>query len=187
VGVAIEPRDIVVALRRQFETNWQMFAVRGVLAFALVAVIIVRHYYGFRFLTPGFALYAFADAAVMLVAAVWRAPPHGRAWLLVTDALVGFAAAAAVFARPLLPEFSLVIVIGLRVGIGGVLLLMSATRLEGHAGQRFMVAASMASVLLSAVLFAAPHAGLAWRLSLYLLVFGGLNFALARQLRASRR
>ena len=187
MGVAIDPGNVVVALRRQFETNWQMFAVRGVLAFALVAVLIVRFYYGIDVLTPSFALYAFADAAALLVAAVWRAPPNGRAWLLVTDALVGFAAGAAVFARPLLPEFSLVIVIGLRVGIGGVLLLMSATRLDGHAGQRVMVAAGMASVLFTAALFAAPHVGLSWRLAIYLLVFGVLNFALAWQLRASRR
>ncbi|HPU15378.1 MAG TPA: hypothetical protein PK808_04780 [Polymorphobacter sp.] len=164
-----------------------MFAVRGVLAFALAALCVVRHYYGFHFLRTGFAIYAIADATAVLVTAFWRAPPHGRAWLFVTDALAGYATGLAILARPILPEFSLVIVIGLRVGIGGVLLLMSATRFDGHAGQRLMAAAGMASVLLAAALFAAPHAGLDWRLTIYLLVFGSLNFVLAHQLRLGRR
>lgn len=186
VGVAIEPRDVAIALQRRLEANWQMFVIRGLLAFALASACIVRHLYGIQILTTSFALYVLADGLVLLIAAFWRAPPHGRNWLFAADALAGIVAGLAIFGRPMIPEFSLVIVIGLRIGVSGVVLLMSATRLEGHGAQRAMVAAGMVAVLLAAALFAAPHAGLAWRLTAYLLAFGTLMLEVARQMRATR-
>ncbi|MGL4541377.1 MAG: hypothetical protein ACRCUI_02570 [Polymorphobacter sp.] len=183
MNIAHEAWDVAAEVRRQIKVSWWLFALRGVLALVFAAQLPFHLNAGLGVMSRDFVVYALADGTLGLVAALWGAPALGRVWLLAAEALASFAAAVMVLTHPALSQFWLVMAIATRCGLGGVMLLMSATRFAGHPGLVSLVLSGLVSILLTATLFAAPFAGLAWRLALYLLVFGALMVGLSMQLR----
>jgi uncharacterized membrane protein HdeD (DUF308 family) len=171
--------------RAHLARRWWAVALRGALALGFGVLCLAQPQVALMALVLLFAVYAIADGIVGLVAAVAAARADQRWLLLGVEALVSIGAGVVAATMPGLTALVFVLVIGVRAGIGGVMMLMSATKLD--TGQGWMALAGFASIALAVALFAAPMVGalvLGWWIGAYALAFGTLLLVLAFKLKA---
>jgi uncharacterized membrane protein HdeD (DUF308 family) len=174
--------------------NWWVVALRGVLAilFGLVAFL-----WPFIWLTAVvyiFAAYALVGGAFALAAVLMGGGRPGRWWVLLLEGLAGIAFGVVTFAWPWAPVIEVTVLayfIGYWLMMTGILQVIAAVRLHGHARGAWLFAlGGILSVLLGAGYVFFPGAGL-WVLAIwtgaYSVAFGALLLALAFQLRGMGR
>jgi uncharacterized membrane protein HdeD (DUF308 family) len=167
--------------------NWWLMVLRGVCAilFGVIAWIWPGVTIGALVLLWG--LYAFADGVLAFAAAV-----TGRTetpwWLLIIEAIVGVAAAAAAFLYPGMTAIVLLYVIAAWAIVTGILEIAAAIQLRKEIeGELWLALAGAGSVLFGLLLFARPGIGalaVVWMIGLYAVLFGGLLVALGFRLKA---
>lgn len=166
--------------------NWWVLALRGALAilFALIA-----------FFWPGitatvlillFGAYALVDGVFALIAGLRAARRHKRSAALLIEGILNIAIAVLVFLWPVAALVALVYFIAIWAIITGVVLIAAGIGLIRHSGEWLLVLGGILSILLGAVLFIAPEAGviaLSWWLGIYALLFGIALLAAAFRIR----
>lgn len=176
---------MVTGARTHLARRWWAFALRGAFALGFGVLCLAHPRATLMSLLLVFAVYAVADGLAGLVAAVGAARSDQRWLLLAVEALVSIGAGIVAVTQPQLTLLLVVWLIGLRAGVGGVMLLMSSAKL--HDGRGWMALAGFASIALAVALFAAPMVGmlvLSWWVGAYALAFGTLMLLLAFKLKA---
>lgn len=175
---------MTAGIRNHLAQRWWAVALRGALALGFGVLCLAHPRAALMSLVLLFAIYAIADGIAALFAAVSAVRADERWLLLGVEALVSIGAGLVALLMPGLTLVVFMLLIGVRAGIGGVMLLMSATRL--HEGRGWMFLAGIASIVLAVALFAAPMVGavvLTWWIGAYTLAFGTLLLVLAFKLR----
>jgi uncharacterized membrane protein HdeD (DUF308 family) len=175
---------VAAGVRAHLAKRWWAIALRGALALGFGVLCLIHPQAALMTLVLLFAVYAIADGLAGIVAAVGAARADERWLLLAVEAVVSIGAGIAALTLPRLTMLVFVLVIGIRAGVGGVMLLMSAPRLDDGRGWMFL--AGIASIVFAVALFVAPMIGtlvLTWWIGAYALAFGSLLLVLAFKLR----
>jgi len=169
-----------------FAKSWWLVLLRGIFAilFGLLA-----------FVWPGltlvalvllYGIYAMADGAVALYAALAGGGPVSRWWLLFAG-LLGLAVGVITLAWPGITALALLVCIAVWALVRGVFEIVSAIQLRKVIDNEWwLVASGVLSVLFGLVVLMAPGAGaiaLVWVIGAYSIAFGCLLVALALRLK----
>jgi uncharacterized membrane protein HdeD (DUF308 family) len=166
--------------------NWWAILLRGVFAIAFGLLSLLLPGITLEALVLVFAIYAIVDGIFAVVAGVRAAERHERWGALILEGLLGLAAGAVMLAWPGPTLVFLVVFLGAWAIVTGIVLLAAAIRLRRAHGEWLLVANGIVSLLLGAVLFLSPIAGivvLSWWIGFYALIFGILMVVLAFRLR----
>ncbi len=168
--------------------HWWTMALRGLLGIILGIVAFVWPGITVAALVLLFGVYAIIDGVVALVASFRLMEGHGRWWPALLEGLCGIAAGIVAFAWPGLTAVALIYLIAAWAIVTGVFQIVAAVQLRRYiAGEWMLALGGVVSILLGALLFAFPVAGLvvwAWMVGAYALLFGILMLALGFKLRA---
>ena len=170
-------------------TGWAM-ALRGVVAviFGIVALRNPRAAAGV--FVVAFAVFAFADGILdfVVAGAMGRA---GQRWgWYVFGGLVSIAAGIIALAYPDATLLALVLVVGIRAVVMGVVELGAAFSWPEHDSRWLLGLTGVLSIVLGVLLFASPAAGglaLLWTIGVYAIVFGAMLFGLGIRVAESGR
>jgi uncharacterized membrane protein HdeD (DUF308 family) len=153
----------------------------GILVLALPAATVVES------LLLVFGIFAIVDGTIAVVGAVASHDTFEDWWLLLLAGVLGILIGVFTFARPGLVAVVLVIYIGLRALLGGVLEIAFAVRLRKHVeGEWLFIASGVLSVLFGLALIVWPVAGLlavVWLIGVYAIIAGVMQLVLAGQVR----
>jgi uncharacterized membrane protein HdeD (DUF308 family) len=172
---------------RVLAQNWWAIALRGGISmlFGLLALFL-----------PGltaaslivlFGIFALADGAFAMMAAIWAAERHERWGPLVLEGAVGLVAGLIAVIEPLAAAFGLLMIIGVWAMVTGIFELMAARRLRRElAGEWLLASTGVLSILLGLFIAIFPGAALValiWIVGIYALLFGVVLLAFAFRLR----
>jgi uncharacterized membrane protein HdeD (DUF308 family) len=171
----------------QLSQHWWVFVIRGVLALL----------FGIgTFLMPGvtlavliilYALYAFADGVVAVIAAFGRRSAGGFPWSLLLIGIAGILAGVITFLYPGLTALVLLYLIAAWHIVRGVFEVIVAIRLRKEIqGEGWLIAAGILSIVFGLFLSMFPAAGalaLLWMIGSFAIVFGIIVIALGFRLR----
>jgi uncharacterized membrane protein HdeD (DUF308 family) len=166
--------------------NWWALALRG--AFAVLFGIIAILWPGITAVALAllFGAYALVDGVFALIAALRAATHHGRSGGLLLEGVLDLIIAAICFIWPASALVALVWLVAFWAVISGIALVAAGVALIRFAGEWLLVLGGVISILLGAVLFAAPGAGiiaLSWWLGIYALLFGASLISAAFRIR----
>lgn len=168
--------------------NWWLVLLRGVVsilfgiaAFAWPGLTVLA-------LALLFGVYALADGALSLVAAVTGSERSTPAWWLALVGLLGIAVGVIAFLWPGKTAFVLVVMIGVWAVMIGIFEIIGAIRLRREIDDEWwLVAAGILAVLFGLALLIAPGAGalaLVWLIATYAILAGILMIAFSFRLRS---
>ena len=155
--------------------NWWALALRGVFAILFGIIAIVWPGLTAAVLVLLFGAYALLDGIFALVAGLRAAAHHGRSSALLVEGILNILIAIIVFLWPGAALVALIYLIALWAIISGVALIAAGMALVRLAGEILLIVAGILSILLGAVLFISPAAGviaLSWWFGIYALLFG---------------
>jgi len=155
--------------------NWWALALRGVFAILFGIIAIVWPGLTAAVLVLLFGAYALLDGIFALVAGLRAAAHHGRSGALLVEGILNILIAIIVFLWPGAALVALIYLIALWAIISGVALIAAGMALVRLAGEILLIVAGILSILLGAVLFISPAAGviaLSWWFGIYALLFG---------------
>jgi uncharacterized membrane protein HdeD (DUF308 family) len=155
--------------------NWWALALRGVLAILFAIVAFALPFVAATAMVLVFAAYAFVDGIFALVAGVRAARQHGRSVPLLIEGILNLLIGIFFFWQPAAALIAFVWLIAIWAIVTGVLLIAAGVALIRHSGEWLLILGGIVSVLLGAVLFFAPVAGIvaiSWWLGAYALLFG---------------
>lgn len=134
-----------------------------------------------------FAIFAIVDGVFAVVGSLASHDTFEDWWLLLLAGILGIVIGVFTFARPNIVALVLVIYIGLRALISGVLEIAFAIRLRKHIqGEWLFIVAGGLSVLFGLALIFWPIAGLlavVWLIGIYAIAAGAMQLVLAGQVR----
>jgi uncharacterized membrane protein HdeD (DUF308 family) len=183
----MHPETQVQEGERALAHIWKATALRGVLAIAFAAVILIWPNIGLSALIALFGAYALVSGATT-IAGAFRAPIRGdwRAWL-VFEGLLGIAVGVVVFVWPDLSALGLLYAIAAWAIALGIFQSAVAFALPLGGGRSLLLVLSgMLSVAFGVIMFAHPGAGAVALLALiagFALVTGAVQIAFALELR----
>lgn len=135
-----------------------------------------------------FGAFAFVDGVFAIAAAVRFATQHERWAPILVEGIVGVLIGLLAYAVPALIALVFIYFVALWAIVTGIFELVAAFRIRRSlAGEVFMIAAGILSVLLGLVFFVVPGIGLvasAWVIGVYAIFFGALMVGFGLRLRA---
>jgi uncharacterized membrane protein HdeD (DUF308 family) len=140
--------------------NWWLLLLRGLVAIVFGLVSVLAPGITLAALVLIFGIYAIIDGIFAVVAGVRAAERHERWGSLILEGILGIAAGAVMLAWPGPTLVFLVVFLGAWAIVTGVALLAAAIRLRRMHGEWLLVANGIVSLLLGAVLFLSPIAGI---------------------------
>jgi uncharacterized membrane protein HdeD (DUF308 family) len=153
----------------------------GVLVLALPTLAVVKS------LAWVFAIFAIVDGTFAVVGSLASHDTFEDWWLLLLAGILGIMIGVFTFARPGVAALVLVIYIGMRALIGGVLEIAFAIRLRKHIeGEWLYIVAGILAVLFGLALIVWPVDGLeavVWLIGVYAIAGGAMQLVLAGQIR----
>lgn len=169
--------------------SWWMLALRGVLALLFGVLALLLPGPTVLSLVLLFAAYALLAGIVYLVGAV-RNRRHATGshaldwWLLLMLGVVSVVAGVLAVMQPGVAALVLVLIVGVNALITGILDIVLAVRLRGHArpGVWLLLAGGIASIIFGTILIALPTVGalaLVWLIGAYAIVAGILYMVMA--------
>jgi uncharacterized membrane protein HdeD (DUF308 family) len=172
----------------QLSKHWWVFVVRGVLALLFGIGTFVMPGVTLAALILVYALYAFADGVVAVIAAFGKRPAgEGFPWSLLLIGIAGIAAGAITFMYPGLTAFVLLYFIAAWHIVRGVFEVAVAIRLRKEIeGEGWLIAAGLLSIVFGLFLSLRPAAGalaLLWLIGSFAIVFGIIVIALGFRLK----
>jgi uncharacterized membrane protein HdeD (DUF308 family) len=137
-----------------------------------------------------FAIYAFADGILDLVFASQLGRAGQRWGWYVFEGLVSIALGVIALAYPAITLLALVLLIGIRAIVMGVVELVAAFSWEGGDHRWMLGLTGVLSIMLGILLLGAPATGglaLLWVIGIYAIVFGIMLFALGLRMLSAER
>ena len=165
---------------------WWAMALRGVGAIILGMLAILWPAITLIILVLIFAGYCVVDAVFSIVLAVRGARRHEPWWWLALHALAALAAATVALLFPDLTMIAFVVMLIAWALLTGVFSIAAAFRLDGAHGRWWLVASSVVSLILAALLIAFPGVSLftlTWMIAFQAMLAGSLLLGLAFRLR----
>jgi uncharacterized membrane protein HdeD (DUF308 family) len=166
--------------------NWWAVLLRGVAAIVFGFAALLLPHITLAALVLVFAIYMFTDGVLTIISAVRAAARRERWGMLVLEGLVDLAAGAGAFLVPVAALLVFVVLAAAWAVITGVLMFVSAFRLQREHGRAWLIIGGAASVIWGVLLALFPATGLVvltWWLGAYALVFGVTLMALSFRLR----
>lgn len=181
--VATDPLEPVIAPR------WSSLLFRGIASVIFGAVALAWPAVTLAALTLIFGAYAFVDGLIMLAVAIQSGKRPYR-WLLVLEGLLGVAIGVFTLLWPGLTLLTLVLLVGVRFAIVGVIEIAAAIEMRHEMRHPWLFGlAGVAGVLVGVLTFAWPKMTalvLVTFLGVYALFFGAVMVAIAIRLRLRR-
>lgn len=181
--------EIDEALSEFLGVRWWAMVLRGlagiifgIIAFANPAVA------GLSLLIV-FAVFSILDGVFGLLASIGQARRGGRWVWLAVEAVASIVIGVLLFVMPAITVTVLFIIIGVKAGLVGILLLLSSVRLDGEYGQGMMALSGAVSLIFAAVLFTAPLLGakiVVWWIGAWAILFGVLLMLLGFRLKSAK-
>lgn len=170
--------------------QWWVFSLRGALAILFGIAAFVFPGAALTAIVLVFGAYALTDGVLAFVSSFATRGSNPRWWLLLLEGVAGVFAGLYAILYTGMAAVSLLYLAAAWAIVTGVVLTIAAIRWrrEIH-GEWLLALAGVASIVLGAVLFAEPAAGLlvwAWTAGAYALVFGVLMLTLGFRLRRLR-
>jgi uncharacterized membrane protein HdeD (DUF308 family) len=166
--------------------NWWLVLLRGILAVVFGLLAFAWPGLTLLVLVTLYGVYALADGAVALVAAM-RGQQVGPRWWLVVVGLAGVAAGLATLLWPGLTALVLIVFIGGWAVAHGVMDIVGAIKLRKEIDHEWLlILGGCLSILFGLFVLARPGAGalaLVWVIGAYSIVFGAVLMALAFRLK----
>jgi uncharacterized membrane protein HdeD (DUF308 family) len=167
--------------------NWWLIVLRGVCAILFGLLAWAWPGVTLKALILLWGAYAFADGILAFVAAMSGSTGAPR-WVLILEAIVSLAAAAAAIFFPGVTAVVLLYVIALWAIVTGVLEIAAAIQLRKEIeNELWLGLAGLASVLFGFLLIARPGLGavaVVWMIGLYAIMFGAILVALGFRVKA---
>lgn len=165
-------------------------ALRGILA-VIFGIIALRspHVVAKAFVIV-FAIWAFADAILDFVLAGQRGRAGERWGWYVFEGLVSVALGVIALAFPAITFLTLVLLIGIRAIVMGILEVVAAFSWEGAESRWLLGITGVLSIMLGILLLGSPAVGgvaLLWTIGIYAIVFGVMLFALGLRMLSTER
>lgn len=171
--------------------KWWVFVVRGIAAIAFGVLTWTLPAMALLTLMMIFGGYAFVDGVSSIAAALSKSTGEPPRWLLAINGVVSIGAALVAVFAPGLTALALLLVIGARAILTGVLEIATAIRLRKEIRGEWLLATSgVLSIAFGAFLFMYPSAGALGLLVVigsYAVVFGVLLIGFGLHLRTIRR
>jgi uncharacterized membrane protein HdeD (DUF308 family) len=155
--------------------NWWAIALRGVLGILFGLLALFQPTATMQSLTLLFAIYAFVDGMLAIIAAVRAAKQHERWGYLLLEGIVGIIAAAATVVWPAITVLAFIYLVAGWASVSGALVIAAAFTLDGEDGRWWLVLGGVVSLVYGGVLAVAPLTGaivLTWWLGVYAIAFG---------------
>jgi uncharacterized membrane protein HdeD (DUF308 family) len=170
-----------------FGKSWWLVLLRGIFAILFGVLAFVWPGLTLIALVTLYGIYAIADGAVALYAALSGGAPVSRWWLLFAG-LLGLAIGIVTLVWPGITALALLVCIAVWALVRGVFEIVSAIQLRKVIDNEWwLIGSGMLSVLFGVLMLAAPGAGaiaLVWVIGAYSIAFGCLLVALALRLRS---
>ncbi len=171
----------------EFAKNWWALVLRGIMAVLLGVLALTRPGITLVVLIALVGSYLLIDGA-LAVAGAMRASRAGEPWgPLLIEGVVDIGAGLAIFSWPALTLFALVVFIGCRAVVKGILEVVTAIRLRKViSGEWLLALGGVVSIIFGVMVVMAPIAGaivLAWWVGGYAFVFGLVLITLGFRLR----
>jgi uncharacterized membrane protein HdeD (DUF308 family) len=167
--------------------NWWALALRGLLAIVFGIVSFFWPGVTLTFLALLFGAYVLLDGIFALVAAFRGGKGNQRWWMLLIEGILGTCAGIVTFLFTPVTIVALVYLIAAWAIVTGIFEVAAAIHLRRHVpGEWLLLLIGVVSVLLGALLIAAPIAGavvIAYWIGAYAVVFGILMLTLAFRLK----
>lgn len=172
------------------QINWGAVALRGVAALIFGMCAIAMPGLTLAALVFLFGAYAILDGLFALGAVFREQAGTGHWWALLIGGIAGIVAGVLTFGWPGITAIVLLVLIGARALITGIMEVVAAIRLRDTvSGIWGLGLAGVASVLFGAGVMVYPLAGalaLAWVIGVYAMAFGVLMIAAAYQMRRTQ-
>lgn len=171
------------------KTGWAV-ALRGIIA-VIFGIIALRspHVLASAFVIV-FAVYAFADGVLDFVLAGQRGRAGERWGWYVFEGLASVALGVIALAFPGITLLTIVLLIGIRAIVLGILDVVAAFSWEGAESRWLLGITGVLSILLGILLLGSPAAGgvvLLWTIGIYAVVFGVMLFAVGLRMLSTER
>lgn len=180
------PDDLKALLARR----WWLMLLRGMLAVLFGIIAFANPAVAGLSLLIVFAAFAVVDGVLGLWLSIGRAR-QGESWAwLGVEAVASLVLGILVLAFPKLGIAALLLIIGVKAALLGVLLLLSSIRLDGETGQGLMVVSGAISLIFALLIFVAPLMGakvIIWWIGAWAILVGLALIALAFTLRKVAR
>jgi uncharacterized membrane protein HdeD (DUF308 family) len=173
-----------------FAQRWWAVALRGLFAFLFGLIALFVPTATILSLVLLFSAYAFVDGVAELYLAAQCLRAGWRRWLpVLIGGLASVAAAVVALLWPGLTVLVFVLLLAAWSLVSGVMMIVSAFRLDAAHGRVWFILAGIASILFGTALLVAPLLGavvLTWWVGIYALILSGALFATAYRLRSRR-
>ncbi|MFN3371116.1 MAG: HdeD family acid-resistance protein [Sphingomonadaceae bacterium] len=180
------PDDLKALLARR----WWLMLLRGALGILFGIIAFANPAVAGLSLLIVFAAFAVVDGVLGLWLSIGRAR-QGESWAwLGVEAVASLVLGLLVLAFPMLGIAALLLIIGVKAALLGVLLLLSSIRLDGETGQGLMAVSGAISLIFAVLIFVAPLLGariIIWWIGAWAILFGLALVALAFTLRKVAR
>jgi uncharacterized membrane protein HdeD (DUF308 family) len=171
------------------KTGWAV-ALRGIIAVIFGIIVLRSPHVAAKAFVILFAIYAFADGILDFVLAGQRGRA-GETWgWYVFEGLVSIALGVIALVFPAITLLAIVLLIGIRAIVMGILEVVAAFSWEGAESRWLMGITGVLSIMLGILLLGSPAAGgvvILWTVGIYAVVFGVMLFALGLRMLSTER
>lgn len=168
------------------EQRWWLLLSRGIILAGFGLFFLIQPMMGILLLMMVFGMLCIMDGTFALATSFGRARNGGRWVWLAIEAVAVIIIGVLVLAMPSISLMLFYLVVAIRAGLSGLLLLLTATQFNGDHGRNTLILAGILSLGFATLLMFAPVIGLkvmAWWLGVWLLAFGTLFLLLGWRLR----
>lgn len=178
--------DAKAALNEFLEQRWWLIALRGLFGLIFGIICIMSPAIAAFSLLILFGAWSLVDGVFGLFASIGQAR-RGERWVwLAVEAVASIVIGVLVLTMPAISFVVLLLVIGIKALISGLLLVMASVKLDGDHGQGLLVIAGLVNLAFAALIFLAPVLGvkvIVWWIGIWSILFGVALIALGFKLK----
>lgn len=175
------------ALNEFLERRWWLLALRGLFGIIFGIICFASPAIAAFSLLILFGAWSLVDGVFGLFASFGEAR-RGQRWVwLAVEAVASIVIGVLVLVMPQISFVALLLVMGIKALITGLLMLFASVKLDGAHGQGFLVAAGLVSLGFAALIFLAPLLGvkvIVWWIGVWSILFGVALIALGFKLKS---
>lgn len=169
--------------------RWWLVLARGLVLVAFGLIFLLWPIGGLMALVLLFGIFCIVDGLTGLAASFGRARGGGRWVWLAVEAVATIVVGIIILALPPVSLLAFYLIVAIRAGLSGLLMLMVAFRLDGRRGQGAFLLGGLFDLLFAGFLLFAPALGLVamgWWVGVWAIALGVLTAMAGLHLRAAR-
>ncbi len=182
--------DTKAGLHELLEQRWWLIALRGLFGGIFGIICIASPAIAAFSLLILFGAWSLVDGVFGLFTS-YGAAKRGERWVwLAVEAVASIIIGILVLTMPAISFVVLLLVIGIKALITGILLLLASVKLDGEHGQGWLVIAGLVNLGFAALIFLAPVLGvkiIVWWIGIWSILFGLALIALGFKLKNFRK